>query len=258
LERAGLTALQMLTPLVPSQSLHRPSHSSDTSVAVRCRRPSRTPSAPPYSSLWLYSIDDDVGDEQVGTDIYAPGVKYHRPSPLGNTAPSHSCMMSIVLSISTVLSLLSFLTTVLALIRVGSAAFNNNLVQSQLQLAALPLRGAAGVGPEMQALAVGLDEKSENSDGCVKADIGLKGGYLGGHELVRMPVNWSSVRKPAFLLRPSSPIDNFRKPKPLSMAKLIMSRHSQRRPRSPPPRRPPGLSSIHTSHSPLVDEVPVS
>ena len=110
--------------------------------------------------------------------------------------------MSVLPSISTVLSLISFLTTVFALARVGAAAFSANQQHPQFSSAPGPLHiplagGAAGSGPMSlsQALRFGSGKKKDNDEEDVV-------GYIGGHELVRMPsANWTSIRKP-LLFRP--------------------------------------------------------
>ncbi|TDL27751.1 hypothetical protein BD410DRAFT_327877 [Rickenella mellea] len=123
--------------------------------------------------------------------------------------------MSDVFSLSVVLSFLSLLTTLLTLIRVGSVHFvASHLTQNNLALAS----------------PVGMTAVE----------------YTGGHELVRM--SWSS--KPSFD-RPLQTLYDAQKP--LSMAKLIMSRHAQRRPPRLPLRRYPNVVAPHPSR--LMEEV---
>jgi len=150
-----------------------------------------------------------------------------------------------VLSFTSVLSLLTFLTTVLALVRVGSAAFLSNQNQLQFQLA--ERCGGAPTAQMILAHGVGL--------GTGAVDGGVYKGFVGGHELVRMPVSWAALRRPSLLFRPPSP--GYDSQRPLSMAKLIMSRHTHRRPSRAPSiqRRPPGLSSNVGSRSRLIQEV---
>ena len=109
--------------------------------------------------------------------------------------------MSVLPSISTVLSLISFLTTVFALARVGAAAFSANQQHPQFSSAPgplhIPLPGGAASSGQMslsQALRFGTGKEKDNDGDVV--------GYIGGHELVRMPsANWTSIRKP-LLFRP--------------------------------------------------------
>lgn len=192
--------------------------------------------------------------------------------------------MSIIPSLSTLLSLLSFLTTVFVLARVGAAAFSANVGQPQdsdpsssvtpskaAQLLQFQLgRPASGreISTGMSLLQAAIrfgsasakDEKERERlirDNNSERERGMMMGYIGGHELVRMPAStWTGVRRPGLLFRPPSPFPD--QTKPLSMAKLIMSRHqNQRRTNRPPPplRRPPGLPPTPPSRSRLVEEV---
>ncbi|KAI5120530.1 hypothetical protein M0805_004538 [Coniferiporia weirii] len=159
--------------------------------------------------------------------------------------------MSTLPSVSTVLSLLSFLATVFALARVGAAAFSANQSTNTAQVPRhvhLQLDGPHSMSLS-QAIRFGVGAEREKE----KNTMGV--GYVGGHELVRMPsTNWSSVRRPGLLFRPPSPFPD--QQKPLSMAKLIMSRHNHRKAsRSIPTRRPPGLPILSSSRSRLIEEV---
>lgn len=102
--------------------------------------------------------------------------------------------MSFVLSISSILSLISFFTTVLALVRVGSAAFSSNqAAQAQIQLK-LGLAKSAEAH-EMTLTALRIAGKQENRTGLEQ--------YVSEHDLVRMSTaSWQSVRKPGLLFRP--------------------------------------------------------
>ncbi|KAH8112910.1 hypothetical protein DFH11DRAFT_1728247 [Phellopilus nigrolimitatus] len=176
-------------------------------------------------------------------------VHSHTPAP---PPPAHT--MSAIPSLSTMLSLLSLFTTVFALARVGAAAFSANQTHAQvLQHPPLHLAGAGGMSLA-QAVRCGVAAE-RGKDGLKGADgVGVAAGYVGGHELVRMP--WSSVHRQGLVFSPPSPFPD--KQRPLSMAKLIMSRHNQRRPSRPPPtRRPPGLAPSPSPRSQLTEEVAV-
>lgn len=97
------------------------------------------------------------------------------------------------MSISTLLSLLSFLTTVFALARVGAAAFSANQPNPNFASSPGPFQipttssGNSGMSIS-QAFRLGTVEKEKEKEDVV--------GYIGGHELVRMPsASWAPVRK---------------------------------------------------------------
>jgi len=166
--------------------------------------------------------------------------------------------MSVLLSISSVLSFLSFLTTVLALARVGAAAFASNQTHMQQQLQRLQLVAGGGDGTPGNGLLLTRGSQLTLTDGDEKGanDIEKLRGLVGAGELMRMPANWGSIRRPRLAFPPAALLEEPQRP--LSMAKLIMSRHSLRRPgRSPLPRRPPGLSSTALPRSRLVEEAAV-
>ncbi|PAV18243.1 hypothetical protein PNOK_0672900 [Pyrrhoderma noxium] len=200
--------------------------------------------------------------------------------------------MSALPSLSTVLSLLSLFTTVFALARVGAAAFTANQNHHQFpQSSSHPVLQLHHFDQKQQhqqhqqQLQLQQQQRQLSLAQVVRFSIGGKadrdkqrefGGTLGGgvayghgggvgvgvggHEqLIRMPPSSDGTltRKSAtttatgMLFRPPSPFPG----QPLSMAKLIMLRHNQRRPRSPPARRPPGLPSLPSARSRLVEEV---
>lgn len=151
-------------------------------------------------------------------------------------------MMSAVPSLSTILSLLSFLTTVFALARVGAAAFSANNHQTvrdspespsagagaertttwsaytraaqpaahllQLQLGGPGPGSVTGAGAEMsfaQAVRFGLSLEGgkERDTKDRKGEKEKIVGYIGGHDLVRMPAStWTGMRRPGLLFRP--------------------------------------------------------
>lgn len=98
--------------------------------------------------------------------------------------------MSVLLSISSVLSLLTFLTTVLALVRVGTAAFASNqpFRQQAPHIGVQPLRIQWTSGEEgmslSRALRMGIKAEREEKERANGAE--LENGYLGGAPLVRM------------------------------------------------------------------------
>ncbi|KAI0942918.1 hypothetical protein AcW1_002683 [Taiwanofungus camphoratus] len=139
-------------------------------------------------------------------------------------------------SVFQVLSVLSFLTSIVAVLHVGvglshrlSHKFDsevNSVHAPHISIDAekhlwnwngLPVPFSLGTF-------IGEDARGQASRNSM-------GGYVGGAELVRM--NWQAGRP-----RLGPPIYDAQPP--LSMAKLIMSRHSQRRPFRPP-RRTPGM-----------------
>ncbi|KLO18964.1 hypothetical protein SCHPADRAFT_885843 [Schizopora paradoxa] len=160
--------------------------------------------------------------------------------------------MSVLLSISSVLSFLSFLTTVLALARVGAAAFATNQSQMQQQLQRLQLVASGGDSNGLllpRGSQLGLADADEKG---VANDLEKLKGLVSAGELMRIPSNWGPMRRPRLAFPPAALLDEPQQP--LSMAKLIMSRHSHRRPsRSPQPRRPPGLASSALPRSRLVE-----
>ncbi|KZT28314.1 hypothetical protein NEOLEDRAFT_1145923 [Neolentinus lepideus HHB14362 ss-1] len=85
--------------------------------------------------------------------------------------------------------------------------------------------------------------------GMSDAGMGIGMGYTGGAQLVRMNVNWHVPRK--FGEKPPPPPPYVDVQAPLSMAKIIMSRHHRRPNR--PPRRLPGMSPPQSRHSRLVE-----
>ncbi|KAL5514588.1 hypothetical protein ACEPAG_1904 [Sanghuangporus baumii] len=213
--------------------------------------------------------------------------------------------MGVIPSLNTILSLLSFLTVIFALARVGAAAFSANQAQEDsasgseanspgekthhrswqlsravaapaAHLLQLQLTGGVTESGGMPSPFARFGPSTPSNDLLQAIRYGLSGGvpkqgmrdkekgkdtermveYIGGHELVRMPAStWTGARRPGILFRPPSPFPD--QTKPLSMAKLIMSRHqNQRRTNRPPPvRRPPGLPAQPTSRSRLVEEV---
>lgn len=166
--------------------------------------------------------------------------------------------MSVVPSLSTVLSLLSFLTTVFALARVGAAAFSANQHQHQAQRP-WPYAKAAQPAANLLQLQLGGPGSSMSLAQAIRLGVAAEGekekgvGYIGGHDLVRWTGNAAGARRPSLLFRPressrislpvlascnylttpfyylecnydtASPFPDHAKP--LSMAKLIMSRH---------------------------------
>ncbi|GBE83349.1 hypothetical protein BKA93DRAFT_732512 [Sparassis latifolia] len=143
------------------------------------------------------------------------------------------------LSVLQVVSVLSFLTSILAVLCVGSGSLyrlSHRLdakfeaeVGSQLMSAEAwkPLWNWSGF-PVSFSLGsiVGEDEKRTTNNGY--------SGYIGGGDLVRM--NWQVSRQRSAV----SHIFDIKGYAPISMAKIIMSRHSQRRPLRLP-RRAPGM-----------------
>ncbi|OBZ76032.1 hypothetical protein A0H81_03082 [Grifola frondosa] len=121
------------------------------------------------------------------------------------------------LSILQILSVLSFLTSILAVLRVGSGSLQSvNSGKHLWNWTGLPVSFSLGT-------LIGEEEQEEE-----KSTVGR---YVGGSELVRM--DWKVGRQRLVPTMHDSRL-------PLSMAKIIMSRHSQRRPMRLP-RRMPGM-----------------
>ena len=97
--------------------------------------------------------------------------------------------MSVLLSISSILSFFTFLTTVVALVRVGTAAFASNqpFKSTHPQIDMQPLRIHWGSGEHgislSRVMRMGLKAEREEKE---KVNGGLENGYLGGAPLVRM------------------------------------------------------------------------
>lgn len=181
--------------------------------------------------------------------------------------------MSVLLSISSILSLLTFLTTVLALVRVGTAAFASNQPFRQ-QTGVQPLRLQwASVGESMslsRTMRLGIKAEREEKERANGAE--LENGYLGGAPLVRMSSlgmlsssarprehSFSHRTVPSFSCRrvaAASPYPRINVPAPISMAKLIISRQNKRKPGRVSVRRPPGLPTSTTppSRSRLIEQ----
>ncbi|EIW53250.1 uncharacterized protein TRAVEDRAFT_52378 [Trametes versicolor FP-101664 SS1] len=158
-------------------------------------------STPAASSTTPRQLDDD--------DAGKPGIPCQRPS---------SVTMSEFLSLSVLqlLSVFSFLTSVLAVVCVGSGSLHKLRLESGVDSApASEMSLAAGkhhpwswgglpVSFSINSL-IGDDEVEEHTDG-----------YVGGTELARM--DWQ-VERPRIVAQ------TFDSRGPMSMAKLIMSRH---------------------------------
>ncbi|KAH9933091.1 hypothetical protein B0H21DRAFT_699550 [Amylocystis lapponica] len=161
--------------------------------------------------------------------------------------------MSDLLSLSVfqVLSVLSFFTSVLAVVCVGSGSLHrlshklgadfNMPVQAPVTADMLKqhLWSWNGLSPVSFSLGTLIGEDAQE-----RGMKSILGGYIGGGDLMRM--NWQ-VGRPRF----GPPVYDAHAP--LSMAKLIMSRHSQRRPPRVP-RRAPGMPRP-TPPSRLVESV---
>ncbi|OCH85289.1 hypothetical protein OBBRIDRAFT_815138 [Obba rivulosa] len=144
--------------------------------------------------------------------------------------------MSELLSLSVFqfLSVLSFLTSLLAVFRVGSVSFNRISHRFDADVTPQPPHIGVSSGkfhlwnwsglPVSFSLGtlIGEDENEEKH---------AMGGYVGGNELMR--INWqTSKQRPLLQIYDSRP--------PASMAKLIMSRHLQRKAFRMPRRHTPG------------------
>ncbi|CAL1710167.1 unnamed protein product [Somion occarium] len=143
--------------------------------------------------------------------------------------------MSELLSLSVIqlLSIFSFFTSVFAVLRVGSGSFHrlSHKFESDVARPAADLNvGTAkwswsGLPVSFSLNTIlGEDETKERSHEAL-------GGYTGGGQLVRM--NWQTTKQHV-------PPSIYYQQTPISMAKLIMSRHSQRKPYRIP-RRTPGM-----------------
>jgi len=129
------------------------------------------------------------------------------------------------LSVLQVLSVLSFLTSILAVLHVGAGPLHrlSNKFDADVPSAShFDLNAAKQHGWNWSGLQVSFslgtligDDSREHG-----AEKGV-GGYMGGSDLMRM--NWQ-------VGRPRLGPQIYESQAPLSMAKLIMSRHSQRRP----------------------------
>jgi len=169
--------------------------------------------------------------------------------------------MSVLLSISSILSLLTFLTTVLALVRVGTAAFASNqpFRQQAPHIGVQPLRIQWAGGEEGMSLsrALRLGFKAEREEKQRANGAGLENGYLAGAPQVRMSSMGMLSSSARALGRPPSPYPRLNVPAPISMAKLIISRQNRRKPGRVSVRRPPGLPTNTTpsSRSRLIEQV---
>lgn len=114
--------------------------------------------------------------------------------------------MSIVLSISSVLSFISFLTTVLALIRVGSAAFTYSQAAQHDQVQSLPFKFGGENGLSLsEVIRIGINTEREKERKAAAEQGGMRmGGYLVGadHPRVSLMGGLAPPRKAGTLLRP--------------------------------------------------------
>ncbi|KAI0819900.1 hypothetical protein BC628DRAFT_1400473 [Trametes gibbosa] len=153
--------------------------------------------------------------------------------------------MSEILSLSLLqlLSVFSFLTSVLAVVCVGSGSLHKLRFDSGVDAAAADMSLNPGkhqlwnwshlpASFSINSL-IGDDEPEEHN------------GYVGGSELARM--DWQ-------VGRPRIVTQTFDSQGPMSMAKLIMSRHTQRRP-ARLSRRIPGMPRQPTPRSRLAESV---
>ena len=115
--------------------------------------------------------------------------------------------MSLIPSLSTALSVLCFLTTIVALARVGAAAFSANQGPNRSQF---EKPHAQQVMFDLQQLAdqpLSLAQMIKLSLGRLQdagrdSEKGRTVEYVGGAELVRMPASsWNGARRPALLFR---------------------------------------------------------
>ena len=119
--------------------------------------------------------------------------------------------MSFIPSLSTALSALCFLTTIIALVRVGAAAFSANQGPDRSQF-----DKQLDKSPQAEQVMFGLQQLSDQPislSQMLKLSFGRlqEGGrdnekgrieYVGGAELVRMPASsWNGTRRPALLFR---------------------------------------------------------
>ncbi|EKM57241.1 uncharacterized protein PHACADRAFT_254904 [Phanerochaete carnosa HHB-10118-sp] len=149
--------------------------------------------------------------------------------------PALSFTMGDLFSLSflQILSVLSFLTSALALVRVGSVSFHrlSHKFEAQTQSMGVASDNKAPIwnwsigGSFSLGALIGEDEEEEL---CTTA------GYTGGSELMRM--DWQ-MSKPVTVHLPP----RYSQP-PISMAKLIMQRHFQRKPNRYLRRVPSGSS----------------
>lgn len=136
------------------------------------------------------------------------------------------------LSVLQILSVLSFLTSVLAVVCVGSGSLYrlSHKIEADVNQPPSEMNVAGAKVPLWNWSAsfslgslIGDDDDEE---------VGGTPGYTGGSDLVRM--DWH-VSRPVRVIQPQPPLAQ----PPVSMAKLIMSRHLQRKPARP--RRMPGM-----------------
>ncbi|TFK52951.1 hypothetical protein OE88DRAFT_1724695 [Heliocybe sulcata] len=164
--------------------------------------------------------------------------------------------MGDLLSLSVVLiSVLSFVTSILAIVvRVGFT----HAVPFSLPSEAVQQHHEGHMSQAMAQVdklwhwsaSLGLPfNVNGGSGGPGMSEAGMGMGYTGGAQLVRMNVNWHVPRK--FGEKPPPPPPYVDPQAPLSMAKIIMSRHHRRPNR--PPRRFQGTPAQQSRHSRLVE-----
>lgn len=150
--------------------------------------------------------------------------------------PALSFTMGDLFSLSflQILSVVSFFTSVLALVRVGSVSLHrlSHKFEAQTQQMGVasdtkaPLWNWSLGGSLSLGSLIGEDEEEE---------VGAAGGYTGGTDLMRM--DWQGSSRPLTVRLPPQ----YTQP-PISMAKLIMQRHLQRKPNRYLRRVPSGSS----------------
>ncbi|KZT64223.1 hypothetical protein DAEQUDRAFT_815132 [Daedalea quercina L-15889] len=150
-------------------------------------------------------------------------------------------------SVFQVLSVLSFFTSILAVLHVGAGSLHrlSNKFEADLNLPQLSLNTGKPHLWNWSGLPMSFSLSSILGEESQERSVDEKGlGYMGGSDLVK--VNWQVGRArlgPQF----------YESQPPLSMAKVIMSRHSPRRPVRLPRRMPGALRP--TPPSRLVESV---
>ncbi|EJF59896.1 hypothetical protein DICSQDRAFT_148228 [Dichomitus squalens LYAD-421 SS1] len=145
------------------------------------------------------------------------------------------------LSVLQLLSVLSFLTSVLAVVCVGSGSFHRlaHRVEHGVDAPAPDMSITSGKHPIWNWSGLPV---SFSLDTLIGEDEEPQG-YVGGTELTRM--DWQVTARPRIVTTP------YESRVPMSMAKLIMTRHSQRRPTRQ--RRIPGMPRQTTPRSRLAE-----
>ncbi|KAI0761352.1 hypothetical protein BD413DRAFT_486148, partial [Trametes elegans] len=140
------------------------------------------------------------------------------PGPLPRLRPAATIMSDVLsLSLLQLLSVFSFLTSVLAVVCVGSGSLNKLSHRFDARVDSAPASDMVASGKQQLWNWSGLPVSFSINSLIGDDEQQEQTGYVGGSELTRM--DWQVSRPRTIVTQTFDP------PAPMSMAKLIMSRH---------------------------------